>query len=203
FNVPWLENASIVASNDINEDTLLSLNQQGHSIDSFGIGTHLVTCQKQPALGCVFKLIEISGSPRMKLSEDVEKVSIPGEKNLYRLYGHDGKALVDLMTQRKEEVPKVDSRILCRHPVLENKRAWVSPSKIENLYKVYWKDGKLQESVPSISESREHVQQSLNSLRGDHLRTLNPTPYKVSVTDNLYVFMHNLWLDSAPIGELS
>ena len=47
------------------------------------------------------------------------------------------------MTRRKEEVPKVDSRILCRHPVLENKRAWVSPSKIENLYKVYWKDGKV------------------------------------------------------------
>ena len=54
-----------------------------------------------------------------------------------------GKALVDLMTQGKEEAPETDSRILCRHPVLENKRAWVSPSKIENLYKVYWKDGKV------------------------------------------------------------
>ncbi len=54
-----------------------------------------------------------------------------------------GKALVDLMTQSKEKVPEVGSRILCRHSVLENKRAWVSPSKIENLYKVYWKDGKV------------------------------------------------------------
>ncbi|XP_065062961.1 nicotinate phosphoribosyltransferase-like [Rhopilema esculentum] len=199
----WFRKLLIVASNDLNEETIYSLQQQGHEIDSFGIGTHLVTCQKQPALGCVYKLVEINREARMKISEEVKKVTIPGHKDAYRLYGADGKALVDLVQTVQEPPPLPESRALCRHPIVESKRAYVKPSSVESLLKLYFKDGEVQQKMPSLHEIKDHVKKSLASIRVDHLRSLNPTPYKVSVSDSLYNFMHQLWLDHAPIGELS
>ncbi|KAH8412857.1 hypothetical protein KR009_006298 [Drosophila setifemur] len=203
FKVPWFNKLTIVASNDINEDTILSLNEQGHKIDCFGIGTHLVTCQRQPALGCVYKLVEINGQPRIKLSQDVEKVTMPGNKNAYRLYSADGHALIDLLQKVSEPPPAVGQKVLCRHPFQESKRAYVIPSHVESLFKVYWKSGKICQQLPTLEQVREKVQISLKTLRNDHKRTLNPTPYKVAVSDNLYNFIHDLWLQNAPIGELS
>lgn len=161
FQIPWIKTLTIVASNDINEETILSLNEQGHKIDCFGIGTHLgkfsvshrnansfvlfnkwrgkpfsVTCQRQPALGCVYKLVEINGQARIKLSQDVEKVTMPGNKNVYRLYSADGHALIDLMQKQNEPAPVVGQKVLCRHPFQESKRAHVNPSRVEPLYKV-------------------------------------------------------------------
>lgn len=203
FEVPWFSKLTIVASNDINEDTIHSLNQQGHEIDSFGVGTHLVTCQKQPALGGVYKLVEINRTPRIKLSEDVEKVTIPGRKQAYRLFGTDGNALVDLMMQPSEDPPQPGQRVLCRHPFQESRRAYVIPAKVELLHKCYWDMGKVVQPLPSLCELRTKALNSLKTIRIDHKRALNPTPYKVSVSSQLYTFMHELWLQNAPIGELS
>ncbi|ESO03457.1 hypothetical protein HELRODRAFT_112333 [Helobdella robusta] len=202
YNRPAFEKLTIVASNDINEETVHSLNHQGHCIDSFGIGTHLVTCQKQPALGCVYKLAEVNGKPRIKLSEDVEKVTMPGKKLAYRLYGVDGHALVDLMAQPNEEPILEGGKILCRHPFQESKRAHVTPKRVEPLYKCYYKDGKINQRLPTLNEIRQRAQESLSHIRMDHKRALNPTPYKVSVSGPLYNFMHDLWLENAPIGQL-
>jgi len=203
FNVPGFGNFIITASNDINEETLDDLNKQGHEIDAFGIGTHLVTCFSQPALGCVYKLVEISGQPRIKLSEDVSKVTIPCKKQAFRLYGREGVALVDLLIGESEPYPKPGERILCRHPFSESKRAYVVPSRVEALYKCYW-SGKYgrREPLPSLTELRKHCLQQLAAMRTDHMRALNPTPYKVSVSGKLYEFIHFLWLNEAPVGEL-
>ncbi|XP_058062423.1 nicotinate phosphoribosyltransferase isoform X2 [Anopheles bellator] len=203
FKLPWFSKLTIVASNDINEETILSLNEQGHKIDCFGIGTHLVTCQRQPALGCVYKMVEINTQPRIKLSQDVGKVTMPGSKNVFRLYGADGHALIDLLQRVDENPPEVGQKVLCRHPFQESKRAYVIPTQVEPLYRVYWTEGRVTQVLPSLEEVRERVQVSLKTLRQDHKRTLNPTPYKVAVSDNLYNFIHELWLQNAPIGELS
>lgn len=203
FKIPWFNTLTIVASNDINEETILSLNEQGHKIDCFGIGTHLVTCQRQPALGCVYKLVEINGQARIKLSQDVEKVTMPGNKNAYRLYSADGHALIDLLQKNSENAPKVGQKVLCRHPFQESKRAYVIPSRVEPLFKVYWKEGRLTQPRATLEQTRDKVKRSLEMLRSDHKRNLNPTPYKVAVSDDLYSFIHDLWLQNAPIGELS
>lgn len=208
FGVDWLEHAIITASNDINEETLEALNKQGHEIDAFGIGTHLVTCARQPALGCVYKLVEINGQPRIKLSEDMDKVTIPGRKESFRLYGSEGYPLVDLLLQSNEKTPKPGERILCRHPFRESKRAIVIPQRVEKLYRCFWcgpaSEGEAVEveALPSLVELRQRCRTQLDSMREDHIRSLNPTPYKVSVSDKLYTFIHDLWLAEAPIGEL-
>ena len=137
----------------------------------------------------------------------------------FRLYSSDGHALIDLMMRPGEDPPEVGKRVLCRHPFEESKRAYVMPHKVEPLYKVsltdppfslsicsgqaVWEEGEAAADMPSLDEVREYVKESLRTLRQDHKRSLNPTPYKVGVSDDLYHFIHDLWLENAPIGELS
>ncbi|TYJ04174.1 hypothetical protein E1A91_A12G076400v1 [Gossypium mustelinum] len=186
LGVPGFGKMIITASNDLNEETLDALRKQGHEVDCFGIGTYLVTCYAQAALGCVFKLVEINNQPRIKLSEDVSKVSIPCKKRCYRLYGKEGYSLVDIMTGENEPCPKVGERILCRHPFSESKRAYVVPKRVEELLKCYWpgKSGKVREELPALQDIRDHCIKQLEQMRPDHIRRLNPTPYKVQSNDS-------------------
>ncbi|KAJ1292807.1 hypothetical protein BS78_01G018500 [Paspalum vaginatum] len=204
FGVVGFGKMNITASNDLNEETIDALNKQGHEVDAFGIGTYLVTCYAQAALGCVFKLVEINKQPRIKLSEDVTKVSIPCKKKCYRLYGKEGYPLVDIMTGEDEPGPKIGERLLCRHPFNESKRAYVVPQHVEELLKCYWPgtSSNSREELPSIHEIRTRCIHHLDRMRPDHMRRLNPTPYKVSVSAKLYDFIHSLWLNEAPVGEL-
>lgn len=143
FKVELFRTLMIVVSNDINEETIISLNEQKHKINAFGIGTHLVTCQRQPALGCVYKLVEVMQRPCIKISLDVEKVTIPSRKAVYRLYGKEGYALLDLMAETDEDGPKVGEKILCRHPFQESKRCYATPSSVEKMLEIWWDEGKV------------------------------------------------------------
>jgi len=202
--IEYFKDFEIIASNDLNESTISSLNQQGHSITSFGVGTHLVTCQSQPALGGVYKLVELEGLPRIKLSEEMSKVPIPGLKHPYRLLG-DQTSLLDLLilpSQPSDPPPQPGQKILCHHPFYRQKRCHVIPKEVQPLHELVF-DGKIVNPIPSIEETRALVQEQLKVFRPDHLRLLNPTPYKVSISHTLFTYFDELWSQNAPIPEIS
>jgi nicotinate phosphoribosyltransferase len=223
--------STIVASNDINEGILHSLKEQGHEINTFGIGTNLVTCSDQPALGCVFKLVEIHGTPRIKLSADRGKMTLPGRKRVFRLFGakNPTSPLLDLLTSSSEPAPVIGQRILCLHPLDEAKRAYVVPARIEELLVPVLTNGLLDpdfmarsaelsaagsvadnaetlsarpELAAAVRGARKRCSMQLASLRNDTVRSLNPTPYKISVTQTLFDEIHALWLKEKTIVEL-
>eukprot|EP00474_Spongospora_subterranea_P009026 CRZ09484.1 hypothetical protein [Spongospora subterranea] len=201
FTVPF-ENLTIIASSDINEDVLQALALEGHSIDCFGVGTHLVTCQKQPALGCVFKLVEVKNRPRIKVSADLAKMTIPGRKAVYRLFNAVGEPILDLLSDAAEPPPQSGVKIRCNHPIESQKRCDVVASTVKPLLHLYWDRGEVMRPLQPLLQVRERVQEQVKSLRADHVRYLNPTPYKVSLTTHLFTNMQSLWLDETPVATI-
>jgi nicotinate phosphoribosyltransferase len=108
---------------------------------------------------------------------------------------------VDLLQSADEAPPEVGARILVRHPFAENKRAFVSPTKVLPLLHVVYDCGKVR-PPSSLAEARDRCRAQLNGLRNDHVRALNPTPYKISVSQKLYDHMHDLWMKELPVKEL-
>lgn len=152
----------------------------------------------------VYKLVEINGSARIKLSEDVAKVTIPGAKTAFRLLGANGKPILDVMVGSKEPSPTAGRRMLCRHPFDELRRAYVTPSKTILLHELVWDgvNGGLIADLPTLQQRREYVWQQFQLIREDVVRSLNPTPYKVSVSSDLYDFIHDMWLHEYPVHDL-
>ena len=132
-----------------------------------------------------------------------EKMTIPGRKDAFRLIGKEGYPLADIMIRPDEEKPpKEGERVLCCHPIQEPKRTYVLPTAVTPLHSLVW-DGKPVGKAPSLEECRDFAAAQIASLRNDHVRLTNPTPYKVSLSESLYTFMHELWRREAPVGELS
>ncbi|KAL7572916.1 hypothetical protein ACA910_004560 [Epithemia clementina (nom. ined.)] len=200
----FVKNLVVVASNDINEEKLHELGEQKHAINIFGIGTNLVTCQKQPALGCVYKLVQLKGQPRIKLSQDKGKVQIPHFKKAYRLYGKDGKPIVDLLVPGKDPIPHVGVGVICRNPFDDGDRMRVIPHRVEPLHHLVFKDKAVVPNVNrSLMEAKHAVAEAMGVFSSDHLRLNDPVPYKVCVSTNLYEYFHKLWQDTATMPEYS
>ncbi|NWQ84551.1 PNCB phosphoribosyltransferase, partial [Columbina picui] len=144
-----------------------------------GVGTNLVTCPLQPSLGCVYKLVEVNGSPCLKLTEDEEKMTIPGTKMIYRLYDAAGHPFMDLMALEKEPSPSVGQELVVHVLGQLDEARTVMPTTVESLHRTYFRDGQVCEPLPSLLEVRNHAQMSLNLLSPAHRRLHEPQPYPV------------------------
>jgi len=150
----------IVASNDINEKSLKSLVENKHDIDAFGIGTNLVTCQAQPALGMVYKVVEFQGTPRLKFSEEVGKITLPGPKDVLRIFDENNKPLFDLLctATETEDILKNENELkYYLKKSLESESATIKPHKIEKMTHVLFDKGKRAFEAPPLADRRQSV----------------------------------------------
>ena len=183
---PFFRDLTIVASDSINEKKLLSLNKNGHSITAFGIGTHLVTCQAQPALGCVFKLVELNGKARIKFSEDPIKTLIPGEKRVFRLYDESGSPQMDYMTRIDDNVPQVGIETTCFQPFKKDP-VKITPSKVDELLIPIWdRSNGAKSRIIGLMEARESVISQIKHLDSGLLNDENTIEYKVYLSQKLH-----------------
>lgn len=183
--------AKICVSGDLDERSINSLLQQGAKIDSWGVGTRLITSEDLPALGGVYKLaavIEKDGTvtPKIKLSDNTAKITNPAFKNLYRLYDKDnGMAIADLITMREEEVDE-NQPLTLFHPVETWKEHEVENFRAEELLIPIVENGKLVYEFPSLMEIQAFSKAQLAKFWEEYLRLDVPQLYKVDLSKKLH-----------------
>ena len=183
--------AIICVSGDLDERSINSLIQQGAKIDSWGVGTKLITSEDLPALGGVYKLsavIEKDGTitPKIKLSDNTAKITNPGFKKLYRLYDKEnGMAIADLITLRDETVND-EQPLTLFHPVETWKQHEVENFRAEELQQTIVKNGQLVYEFPKLKEIREYSKGELAKFWEEYLRLDVPQLYKVDLSDKLH-----------------
>jgi nicotinate phosphoribosyltransferase len=185
-----LEECTITISNSLDEYIISEVIQEGAIIDSFGVGERLITAKSEPVFGGVYKLaaIEEEGRiiPKIKISENVEKITNPGFKSLFRLYDNEsGKVLADVITVDGEVIEDwesyeiFDPNAIWKRKVLHNYHA-------VNLRKQLFAGGKLVYENPSVHEIRKYREDQVATLWDEMLRFNNPQTYYVDLSQKLY-----------------
>jgi nicotinate phosphoribosyltransferase len=184
-----LEGAAIAASNELDEEIIQQLLAQGAPIDTWGVGTHLVTAKGDSALTGVYKLAarRVDGryQPAIKVSNNPEKISDPGIKQVHRFYNGSGSPIADLLSMEGESVEAGrDYRFY--HPRYPYKYIDVSGAKkVQPMLGLVMKDGKIVADFPDLPALQQRTRANLRSLDATFRRFLNPHLYKVSLSEAL------------------
>lgn len=191
--------AIISASNDLDEGLIGSLKAQGATINSWGVGTNLITSKDCPAFGGVYKLAAIWNEPeqrfepKIKISENAEKITNPGDKKIYRIYDAQGMIVADLIALADEEFSSKDPLLLF-DPIETWKKTLLpggSYSMRELLVPVFRKGDCVYES-PSVKEIQNICRRELNTLWEESKRFEYPHQTYVDLSRKLWNLKNNL-----------
>ena len=182
-----LEYVKIVASNDLDENTIMNLKSQGSAIDTWGVGTQLITASDQPSLGGVYKLVEIESAtgemvPTIKISSNPEKVSTPGKKDVYRIIGTNGKALADYISFPEEEAPHNGKKLKLFNPLHPYMQKHVDRYDALPMLEPVYVNGFRTYTLPDLNEIRRYHQEQLALFWPEYLRKLNPEVFRVNLS---------------------
>ena len=191
-----LQDCKFVISNSLDEYIISGVLHEGACIDSFGVGERLITSKSEPVFGGVYKLaaLDVDGEliPKIKISENVEKITNPGFKDLYRLFDKDtNRMLCDIITLHGETIPEQDE-----YEIFDPNATW-KKKKISNYYvkdlrvQVFDKGRKVYES-PSIGEIKEYCQSQLDAMWDEMKRFENPQTYYVDLSPQLWKLKHDM-----------
>ena len=185
--------AVISASNDLDEFLIDSLKAQGAQITSWGVGTHLITSKDNPSFGGVYKLAAVMGKdgkfiPKIKLSENTEKVTNPGDKTIYRIYDKEtGKIKADLICL-VDEIYNEEEPLLLFDPAEPWKKTRLPGGSytMRAILVPVFKNGECCYESPKVMDIRAYCQKELDTLWDETRRLMNPHEVYVDLSTKLY-----------------
>lgn len=178
----------IIASNDLDENTIINLKSQGARIDSWGIGTKLITAYDQAALGAVYKLVSIEDEngkmqDTIKISGNPEKVTTPGIKKVYRIINTLNHKSEGDYIALEDENPGSEKRLKMFHPVHTFVSKFVTNFEAKDLHQDIFKDGKLVYELPELQEIQQYAADNMDVLWDEYKRTMHPEEYPVDLSE--------------------
>ena len=181
---------TICASNSLDEYIVRDLILQGARVDSFGIGENMITAKSDPVFGGVYKLAAVkeddgSYTPKMKLSESAEKMTIPCLKKVWRIYDQDGKAMADLITTADEQV-ETQHGITLFDPIETWKECTYVNCTARCLSTPIYENGKRVYQSPSLDDIKKFCKAQVNTLWDEVKRFENPHRYYVDLSQKLW-----------------
>ena len=190
------EDCNIVISNSLDEHIIKDVLDQGACIDSFGVGERLITAKSEPVFGGVYKLVALENGneiiPKIKISENDEKITNPGFKKIVRIFDKNShKALADLIALRDEKINEEEPIVLF-NPIHTWKRKKFKNYYVKELQVPIFEKGKCVYESPSVLDIKEFAKTETDKLWPEVLRFENPHTYYVDLSQNLWSLKQSL-----------